>query len=109
MNLDTKLILDKISEHDAKWEKLFKEQDVKWDKRFMEAASDQEKCVPDLEKVVSSLDEWRPEINSTIDDIRLKVRKLNKYWEQALLEPVPQVPCSPRRPSWLPATQLPEI
>jgi hypothetical protein len=37
-----------------------------------------------LERVTAALDEWKPEVEGTMDDIRIEVGKLSKHWERAV-------------------------
>jgi len=52
--------------------------------------------------VAASLEEWRPEIDATVDDIRLEVGKLNKHWERAVRARSP-----PLLPTSTPAAERP--
>jgi len=88
MNPDTKLILDEMAksfaQQDERWGKRFDEIDAKWESRIhgVEVAHDER--VQSIEKVAASLDAWSPEIEGTVDDIRLEVGKLTKHWERTL-------------------------
>ena len=44
----------------------------------------QEARLSTLEWVTRSLEEWRPSIDGTVDDIRLEVGKLTKQWERVV-------------------------
>lgn len=39
-----------------------------------------------LERAAASVDEWRPSIEGTVDDIRLEVKKISRNWERAILD-----------------------
>ncbi|RLN30976.1 uncharacterized protein C2845_PM05G36120 [Panicum miliaceum] len=96
MNPETKIILDeltkKFAEQDTKFEQRLADQDAKWDKRFTDAVFDNDERVRVLEKVAASLDEWCPDIEGTVDDLKLEVSKLSKHWERSVLNQAPPVP-----------------
>lgn len=85
MNPDTKLILDELTKRfddlESRLEVRVAEQDDKWERRFGDLSISQEARVATVERVAASLEEWRPEIDGVVDDIRLEVGKLTKHWE----------------------------
>lgn len=56
-----------------------------------------------LERAAASLEDWRPEMQGMVDDIRLEVRKLSKHWERMVLNRLPPLlettPSAAKRPS----------
>ena len=83
MNPETKIILDEIgkrfTEHDAKWDKRVREQETRWEKAFTDFSCSQENRVGALEHTAAVFDEWRPNIEGVVDDIKLEVGKLAKH------------------------------
>lgn len=45
-----------------------------------------------LEKLTRLLEEWRPEIKGTMDDVRLAVKKLNIHTERVAIEHLSTAP-----------------
>jgi len=90
MNPDLKLVLDTMSKHfedqDARWEKRFTEHDDKWERKFLKIDAVQDLRVSRIERAADALEQWRPEIKGSVDDLRLEVKKLNKYCERASFE-----------------------
>jgi len=80
MNPDIKLVLDTMSKHfedqDARWEKRFTEHDEKWERKFLETDTAQDVRVSQIERAVDALEQWRPEIEGSVDDLHLEVKKL---------------------------------
>ena len=89
MNPDTKLILDELHKSDTKWEQRFADLDAKWEARFGDADDTHEARIRRIEKVAAALESWQPNIEGTVDDLKLEVRKLNKHFERAVVNNVP--------------------
>lgn len=74
MNPDLKLVLDTMSKHfedrDARWEKRFTEHDEKWERKFLETDAAQDLRVSWIERAADALEQWRPEIEGSVDDLR---------------------------------------
>jgi hypothetical protein len=68
----------------------FADLDSKWEKRFLEDRIQREDHVLALEnsldKATSELDGWRPQVDSAVEDLKLKVSKMNKQLDRALME-----------------------
>lgn len=91
MNPDTKLVLDELcklnkrfdeveskldsrfSELDDKWETRLSEHDVAWERRFADLTIAQDACVSALERAAATFDDWRPDIEGTVDMVRLEL------------------------------------
>lgn len=103
MNPDTKLILEEVSklskrfdEVESKLESRFAkhearstEHDDRLERKLADLQISHDVRVGALERVAESFDSWRPEIEGTIDDIRLEVGKLNLHWERAVSDRPP--------------------
>jgi len=102
MNPDIKLVLDTMSKHfedqDARWEKRFTEHDEKWERKFLETDTAQDVRVSQIERAVDALEQWRPEIEGSVDDLHLEVKKLNKYYEHATIDYPVEAPLLPTTP-----------
>ena len=46
----------------------------------------QDGCLKIIEKVMGGLEEWRQDAEGVLDDMRLKVLKLNKAWDRSVVE-----------------------
>jgi len=102
MNPDLKLVLDTMSKHfedqDARWEKRFTEHDDKWERKFLKIDAVQDLRVSRIERAADALEQWRPEIKGSVDDLRLEVKKLNKYCERASFDHPVEAPLLPTTP-----------
>lgn len=98
MSSDTKQLVDELTkritdeigrrfdEHDLKWDKRLADRDGEWDRKLTDLKESQDQRVVALEQAAGSFDEWHSEIEATIDDIRLEVKKINKHYERTALE-----------------------
>ncbi|XP_039812576.1 uncharacterized protein LOC120675421 [Panicum virgatum] len=102
MNPDIKLVLDTMSKHfedqDARWEKRFAEHDEKWERKFLETDTAQDVRASQIERAADALEQWQPEIEGSVDDLRLEVKKLNKYYERATIDHPVEAPLLPTTP-----------
>lgn len=71
------------------------EQDAKWEQKFTDLTTSNDLRVSALERVAGSLEEWRPSIDATVDDIKLEVGKLSKHWERAVRARSPPIILTP--------------
>ncbi|CAN6166876.1 unnamed protein product [Urochloa humidicola] len=78
---------NQFSEAEERMESRISKADDQWERRFADLSIAQESRVSALERAASSFDDWRPDIEGTMDDIRLEVNKISKNWERALLHP----------------------
>lgn len=98
MNPEAKLLADdlfcsftdemgkRFDELDSRLDKRFADRDAEWERQLADVHDDYNSHITTLEKVAGSLEEWRPEIEGTMDDVRLVVKKLNIHAERAALE-----------------------
>lgn len=103
MNPDTKLVLDEIAklskrfdeidsqfvDHESKIDARLQERDTEWERKLVDLRGAHDARVSALEQAAGSFDEWRPDIEGMVDDIRLELGKLNKHWGRALLDRPP--------------------
>ncbi|CAN6162400.1 unnamed protein product [Urochloa humidicola] len=68
-----------VSNSKIKWEERISKADDQWERRFADTSIAQDKWISALEREAGSLEDWRPDIEGTVDDMRLEVRKLNKH------------------------------
>ncbi|CAN6322178.1 unnamed protein product [Urochloa humidicola] len=61
--------------------------DDQWERRFADLYISQDARVSVLERAATSFDEWRPDIEGSLEDIRLEVHKISKNWERAVMDP----------------------
>jgi hypothetical protein len=90
MNPETKLILNEIhksfTEHNLQWDQRFSEQENRYTDQIQDLEKAQDVRVSALAKIASALDEWRPSIEGTVDDMRLEVKKLSLGWERTSID-----------------------
>ena len=83
MTPENQILLDELTkrldERDTRWEKRFDDYDDKWERRFSDLTVSNDARITKLERVAGSLESWRPDIDGTVDDLRLEVNKLNKH------------------------------
>jgi hypothetical protein len=79
MDPNTKMILDEM-------EKKFSAMDLKWEKRFSAFADAKEERLSAVEVAAEDLAVWRVKMDTTMEDVKLDLRKLNKHWDRASLE-----------------------
>ncbi|CAO1939527.1 unnamed protein product [Urochloa humidicola] len=88
----------RVAEKEEHLETLFSQADDRWERRFADLHVSHEARVEALERAVVNANAWRPNIEDSLDHIRLEVNKLSKNWERALLDPrVPPVLPTPSR------------
>jgi hypothetical protein len=123
MNPETKLVLDTLSkrfddlesrwehtfteaaekleksfeEAEEQWESRFATSEDHWERKFADLKVAQDARVEALERVTAALEDWRPAMEGTVDDIRVEVGKISKHWERAVRERSP--PILPTMPS----------
>ncbi|CAL4889713.1 unnamed protein product [Urochloa decumbens] len=89
MSPESKLLLDEIekmfSDQNSRFDKKIQETDLKWEQRFGDLEKKKDERLSKIETVASTLEDWRPEIEATVEDIRLEVTKLTKHWDRAVL------------------------
>ena len=71
MDPNTKLILDEM-------EKRFAALDLKWEQQFTEFAHRKEERLGGVEAATFDLEQWRPKVDSAMEDVKLELRKLGK-------------------------------
>lgn len=76
----------RLSEHDDKWESRLSAHDDVWERRFADLTITQDARVSALERVAGSVEDWRPDIEGTLDTVRLEVGKLSKHWERSVMD-----------------------
>ena len=83
MNPDTQLILDEISkrfeEHDKRWDARMRDQESAWNTTFTQFTTGHDSSVAALEHVAADLEDWRPGVEGTLDDLRIEVNKIAKH------------------------------
>lgn len=79
MDPNTKLILDEM-------EKRFAALDLKWEQQFTEFAHRKEERLGGVEAATFDLEQWRPKVDSAMEDVKLELRKLGKQFDRVALE-----------------------
>jgi hypothetical protein len=90
MNLETQIILDEIArrfaDHDAKWDQRVSEQESRWEATFAEFTRGQVDRVVALETASNVFEDWRQGLEGVVDDLKLEVGKVWRYWERAVVD-----------------------
>jgi hypothetical protein len=90
MNPETQIILDEIArrfaDHDAKWDRRVSEQESRWEATFAEFTRGQVDRVVALETASNVFEDWRQGLEGVVDDLKLEVGKVSRYWERAVVD-----------------------
>lgn len=97
ISLEQATIQQQLSDQKLLLERRFDEVDEAMDQRFKEAESVVEQRIIDselrqdvrlsaVEKTAEDLTSWRQEQEGLVDDLRLRLGKLDKYWNRSVLE-----------------------
>ena len=93
MDPAVKIILDEMQQRFSdELRKGFSEHDEKWDRRFLDIEQSQGARLDRLEDAAQVFDEWRPRIEATVDDVKLELGKVARFWDRSLRERVVQEP-----------------
>ncbi|WVZ81560.1 hypothetical protein U9M48_028917 [Paspalum notatum var. saurae] len=84
-DLDSKLD-QRFVDCDAHLDQRLSDLDSKWERQLEEFSTAHDKRVSRIESVAASLEDWRPEVEGMVDDVRLHVIKLSKLCERAAVE-----------------------
>jgi len=90
-------ITTRISEFDTDLSKRLADSDLNWERRITDSEVRQSTLISEVEKrhddhvgaiakVAGSLEAWRQESAGAVDDLKLKVDKLTKYWDRSLVD-----------------------
>ena len=89
MDPAVKIILDEMQQRFSdELRKGFSEHDEKWDRRFLDIEQTQGARLDRLEDAAQVFDEWRPRIEATVDDVKLELGKVARFWDRSLRERV---------------------
>jgi len=84
-----KIILDEMQQRFSdELRKGFSEHDEKWDRWFLDLEHSQGARLDRLEDAAQVFDEWRPRIEATVDDVKLELGKVARFWDRSLRERV---------------------
>ena len=89
MDPAVKIILDEMPQRFSdELRKGFSEHDEKWDRRFHDLEQSQGARIVRVEDVAQVFDEWCPHIEATVEDVRLELGKVARFWDRSLRERV---------------------
>ena len=80
------LLEHRFHEADASLEKWFEEDDATVERRIIDSELRQDSRLTVIEKAASDFVLWRQETEGVMDDLRLKVNKLDKHWDCSVIE-----------------------
>jgi len=93
MDPAVKIVLDEMQQRFSdELRKGFSEHDEKWDRWFLDLEHSQGAWLDRLEDAAQVFDEWRPRIEATVDDVKLELSKVTRFWDRSLRERVVQEP-----------------
>jgi hypothetical protein len=79
MDPSSKFLLDEI-------EKKFTALDLKWEQHFLDFNCTKEERLVALEQSSIDLEQWRPKVEASLEDVKLELCKMNKQWDQTMLD-----------------------
>jgi dGTP triphosphohydrolase len=79
-------ITKRLADSDLAWERCITDSELRQNNLLFEAEQRQDERVISLAKTAGELESWRQASESAVDDLKLKVDKLTKYWGQTLLD-----------------------
>ncbi|WVZ81602.1 hypothetical protein U9M48_028957, partial [Paspalum notatum var. saurae] len=91
------LLVQHLVDHDSKLEQRLVDRDgiidqrlsdldSKWAHRFETFSTDTEGRVSNIEAAAANFEEWRHEVEASVDDMHLEVKKLSKHWDRAVMD-----------------------
>jgi hypothetical protein len=80
------LLEQRFVEVDASMDRRFRDADAVVEQQIIDSELCQDQCLLNIEKVASNLTEWRQEHEGIVDDLRLCLSKLDKYWNRQVFE-----------------------
>ncbi|WVZ90589.1 hypothetical protein U9M48_036876 [Paspalum notatum var. saurae] len=91
------LIVKRLVDHDTKLEQRFVDHegvigqrlsdlDSKWGHRFATLSTDTAGRVSHVETAAANMEEWRQEMEASVEDMHLEVKKLSKHWDRAVMD-----------------------
>lgn len=107
MDADTKALLDGVQQRISdELVRLLADRDAKWEQRLADSEQRVIDRLTPVESVVKVLDDWRPRFEAAIDDVKLEVSKLARYWERSVLIGLQRNPVSTPNRCWRRSTHL---
>jgi len=82
----TDLLEQRFTEADEVLDKRFWESDAAIEQRIMDSELCQVARLSSIEKTALDLTSWRQEHEGIVDDLRLRIGKLDKYWNRSMIE-----------------------
>ena len=82
----TDLLERRFTEADEVLDKRFREADAAVEQRIIDSELRQDARLSSIEKTASDLTSWRHEHEGIVDDLRLRIGKLDKYWNRSVIE-----------------------
>jgi hypothetical protein len=84
---DQKDLLERrFVEADEALDKRFRDADAAVEQRIIDSELRQDARLINIEKAASDLTSWRQEHEGIVDDLRLRIGKLDKYWNRSVIE-----------------------
>lgn len=79
-------ISKRFFDSDLNWEHRITDSEICQNALISEAEQHQEARVTTIIKATGELESWRHELEGAVDDLKLKVNKLMKYWDRSFLD-----------------------
>jgi uncharacterized coiled-coil protein SlyX len=73
-------------EVDDAMDKRFKEADTVVEQRIIDSELRQDQRLQAIEKTATDIAEWRQEHEGVVDDLRLRIGRLDKFWNRSIIE-----------------------
>lgn len=79
-------ITKRFSDSDLNWERRITDSEVHHSNLLSELKQRQDSRLLSIEQVAGTLESWRQESEGAVDDLRLKMTELTKYWDRSVLD-----------------------
>jgi hypothetical protein len=73
-------------EVDDAMDKRFKEADAVVEQRIIDSELRQDQCLQAIEKTATDIAEWHQEHEGVVNDLRLRIGRLDKFWNHSIIE-----------------------
>ncbi|KAJ1276888.1 hypothetical protein BS78_05G251000 [Paspalum vaginatum] len=76
----------RLVDRDGVLDQCFSDLDSKWAHRFSEFSTNTEGHVSVMVAAASNIESWRHEMEASVEDMHLEVKKLSKHWDRAVMD-----------------------
>lgn len=85
MDADTKVLLDEVQKRISdELSKLLTDRDAKWEQRVADSERRTDDRFAHLESAAKAFVDWRPQIEASVEDVKLELDKLVHHWDRSV-------------------------